>query len=83
LEDVHGNFKHKCDKKKKKKKVTVQYDPKLSDDSGEVPKPNGVDDGTIPDREIVSLLDGKLVRWSITLCVPKRKRKKREITSVL
>ena len=29
-----------------------------------VPKPNGVVGGSIPSRETVSLLDGKLARWS-------------------
>jgi hypothetical protein len=37
----------------------VRDDPKLSDDSGEVPKLNGVVDGSILDREVVSLRDGK------------------------
>ena len=41
----------------------VQDDPKLLDDSGEVPKLNGVIGGSILGREIVSLLDQKLVRW--------------------
>jgi hypothetical protein len=48
----------------------VQDDPKLSDDTGEVPKSNGVVGGSIPGRELVSLLDQKLVRW---LSVNKRR----------
>ena len=32
--------------------------PKLPDDSGEVPKANEVDGGSIPAYEIFSLLDG-------------------------
>ena len=43
--------------------VVVQDDPKLLDDSGEVPKPNGVVGNLIPGREIISLLDEKLVKW--------------------
>ena len=43
-----------------KKEVTIRDDPKLSDDSGEVPKLNGVVDGSIPNCEIVFLLDGKI-----------------------
>jgi hypothetical protein len=50
----------------------VRDEPKLPDDSGEVPKPNRVVDGSIPGYEIVSLLDGKLTRWSSASCVPKR-----------
>ena len=37
----------------------VRDDPKEPNDSGEVPKPNGVVGGSIPDHEIVSLLDEK------------------------
>jgi hypothetical protein len=51
--------------------MMVRYDPKLLDDSEEVPKPNGVVGGSIPGHEIVSLLDGKLVKWSSASCVPK------------
>ena len=40
----------------------VQVDPKLPDDSGEVPKPNKVVGGLILGREIISLLDKKLVK---------------------
>ena len=50
----------------------VRYDPKLPDDSGEVPKPYRVGDGSIPSCEIVSLLDGKPTRWSSASCVTKR-----------
>jgi hypothetical protein len=35
-------------------------DPKLLDDSGEVPRPNGVVGGSTLGREIASLLDGEL-----------------------
>ena len=35
----------------------VQDDPKLPDDSGKVPKSNGMVGGSIPGHEIVSLLD--------------------------
>jgi hypothetical protein len=43
--------------------VVVRDDPKLLDDSGEVPKPNGEVGNLIPSHEIISLLDGKLVKW--------------------
>ena len=52
----------------------VQDDPKLLDDSGEVPKPNGVVGGSIPDHEIVSLLDRKSAKWSSASCVPKKRK---------
>jgi hypothetical protein len=39
--------------------MKVRDDPKLHDDSGEVPKPNGQVADSIPGCEIVSLLDGK------------------------
>jgi hypothetical protein len=42
----------------------VQDGPKLPDDSGEVPKPNIVVGGSILGLDIISLLDGKLVRWT-------------------
>ena len=35
----------------------VRDEPKLADDSGELPKPNQLVDDSIPDHEIVSLLD--------------------------
>ena len=38
--------------------IMVGDDPKLLDDNGEVPKPNKVVGGSIPDREIFSLLNG-------------------------
>jgi hypothetical protein len=53
----------------------VQDDPKLSNDSEGVPKPNGVAGGSISDRGIISLLDGKLTRWSNASRVPKKKTK--------
>ena len=47
----------------------VRDDPKLPDNSGKVPNPNKVVGGSIPNREIVSLLDGKLARWSSASCI--------------
>ena len=48
----------------------VRDDPKLLCDSGEVPKPKGSGCNSIPTCEIVSLLDGKLAKWSrSTSCV--------------
>ena len=41
--------------------LDVQDDSKLPNDSGKVPKLNRVVGGLLPDCEIVSLLDGKLV----------------------
>jgi hypothetical protein len=41
--------------------LEVQDDSKLPDGSGKVPTLNGVVGGSLPDREIVSLLDKKLV----------------------
>jgi hypothetical protein len=38
--------------------VVVRDDRKLLDDSGDIPKPNEVVGGSIPNCEIVSLLDG-------------------------
>ena len=52
----------------------LQDDTKLPDDSGEVPKPNGVIGNSIPGCEIVSLLDRKLASWSSAPCVPKKKK---------
>ena len=49
----------------------VQDDLELPDDNREVPKPNGVVSGSIPGREIISLLDRKPTRWSNTSLVPK------------
>ena len=42
----------------------VQDDPKVLHDIVEVPTTNGVVDGSIPNREIVSQPDGKRARWS-------------------
>ena len=50
----------------------VWDDPKLLDDSREVSKPNEVVGGSILSREIVSLLDGKLTKWSSASYVPKK-----------
>jgi hypothetical protein len=56
----------------------VRDDPKLLDDSGEVSKSNRVVVGLILGREIVSLFDGKLPRWSSASCVSRKRRKKKE-----
>ena len=50
-------------------------DPKLSDDSGHVPKPNGVVGGLTSGHEILSLLDEKLVKWSNASYTPPPKKK--------
>ena len=51
----------------------VRDDLKLPDDSGEVPKPNGVVGSPIPGCEIISLLDGnQLGGQKNTSCVPKK-----------
>ena len=52
----------------------VRNDPKLPDDSDELPKPNEAVGGSVPDCGIVSLLDGKLARWSSTSCIPKKQQ---------
>lgn len=49
-------------------------DPKLSDDIGKIPKPNREVSSSIPDSEIISLLNGKLARWSSGSCVPNKRR---------
>ena len=54
----------------------VYDDPKLPDDSGEVRKPNRVVGGLVPHREIVSLLDKILARWSSSSFVPKNQNTK-------
>ena len=46
----------------------VQDDPKQSDVSGKVTQVVG---GLIPGHKIISLLDGKLARWSNASCVSK------------
>lgn len=45
----------------------VQDDPKLLEDSGEVPRPNGVVGGSIPGHEVSSLLDGKTSQVAMCL----------------
>jgi hypothetical protein len=55
----------------------VRDDPKLSYDTEEVFKPNGVVGSPIPSREIVSLLDGKLTRSKVPPVFRKRKRKRK------
>ena len=52
----------------------VQDNLKLPDDSGKIPKLNRVVDSSILDCEIVSLLDGKLVKWSNDSCVPTKRK---------
>ena len=52
--------------------MTLNY---RTDDNGEVPKPNEAVGSSIPSREIVSLLDKKLAKWSSTSNVPKNKTK--------
>ena len=54
----------------------VLDDPKLPYDNGELPKLYEVVGSLIPSRDIVSLLDGKLARWSSASCIPKKKRNK-------
>ena len=49
----------------------VQDDFKLLDDSGEVPKPNGVVGGSILGHEIVSLLEGNSQVVKRLLCSKK------------
>ena len=44
--------------------ITVQDDTNLPDDSGEVPKSNGVVGGSILGHEIVTIRDGKLAKSS-------------------
>ena len=61
------------------KSQMVRDDPKLSDDGGEVPKPNGVVGGSIPVSEIISLLDEKLTMRIKRLLqyVPEKGKKKK------
>ena len=61
----------------KKPYQLIQADPKLLDDSGEVPKLTWVVGGLIPICEIVSLLDEKLAMWSSISCVSKKPKKKK------
>lgn len=51
----------------------VRDDPELPDNSGKVPKPNGMDGSSSP-CEIVSLLDEKIIRWSGAYCVPPKNK---------
>ena len=57
---------------------TIRDDLKLPDDSEEVPKLNGVVGGSIPNYEIISLLDGKTshVVEKHLMCSKKKKEKK-------
>ena len=55
-------------------KGVVRDDPKLLDDNGKVLKANEVVGGSIPGCEIISLLDGKLGRWSSVSCVPNKNK---------
>jgi hypothetical protein len=59
--------------------LLVQDDPKLPDDSGDVPKLNGVVGGSIPSREIISLLEGKQAKWSKAHHVFQQKKKEKKI----
>jgi hypothetical protein len=52
----------------------VRDDPKLSDDSGRVPKPNRVVDGLICNCEFVSLLGGNLPGGQVPLVYLKNKK---------
>jgi hypothetical protein len=52
----------------------VRDDPKLSDDSGRVPKPHRVVDGLICNCEIVSLLGGNLPGGQVPLVYLKNKK---------
>ena len=54
----------------------VRDDPKLLEDNGKIPKPIGVVGGSIPSRDIVSVLDKKLTSRSNTSCVPKTQKPK-------
>ena len=58
--------------------LEVRDDSKLPNDSGKASKLNGVIGGSIPDREIVSLLDGKLAGGQVPHvfqnCVPTHKK---------
>ena len=58
--------------------LLVQDDPKLPDDSGDVSKLNGVVGGSIPSREIISLLEGKQAKWSKAHHVFQQKKRKRK-----
>ena len=51
----------------------MQDDPKLPDDSGEYPKPNGVVESLILDCEIFFLLDARTSQVATRLYVPKKK----------
>jgi hypothetical protein len=57
----------------------IRDDPELPDDNGKAPKPNGMVGSSIPDHEIVSLLDEKLAKWpsASCTCVPKKEKKKK------
>ena len=46
----------------------VRDDTKMLDGSGKVAELNGVNGGSIPGCEIVSLLDGNLAWWSSASC---------------
>jgi hypothetical protein len=54
----------------------VRDDPKLPDDSGEVPKSNGVVGGSIHGREIISLLEGTSQVVMHLMCFKKRQKEK-------
>jgi hypothetical protein len=62
--------------------VGPQYPSRLPDDSGEVPKPNIVVGGSIPGREIVSLLD-IIISQMVKCLMCSKKQKKRHIYVVI
>ena len=52
--------------------VLAGVNPKPPDDSEKVSKSNGVVGGSIHDREIISLYDEKLTRWSSVSSAPRK-----------
>ena len=56
----------------------VRDNPKLLDDSGELPKLKEVVGSSIPDREIVSLLDKFSHVVKRLICPPPQKKEKRK-----
>ena len=51
-------------------------------ETGEAPKPNGVVSSSIPGHEIVSLLDGKVARWSNASIVSRKEKEKVMASSI-
>jgi hypothetical protein len=62
---------------KRAREVLVRDNPKLPDDGGKAPKLHGVVGGSIPSREIVSLLDGNWSSGQTPHVLPKKTRNKR------